>query len=326
VNSETNRRCAALLTGLTLIATSLPAIAAPPEGDASEGPAAAEDGDAPDADADADADAEIAEPEPEPEPEPSPSADDPVPDADLKTAEERYYRAVDHFNLGKYELAVPLFEAVYREIQSTDLLFNLGQSHWKWFSVDPKLEHLEQARTMFQNYDKAMRGSEGYNYREIEAYLAAIEAQIAGVQASARVELRPLEPRGPDPRMLEFDRQRRINSGMTITGVVFSVLGGASLLTGGVSLAVRSGNGFALDQTGGSQPGTPNPFSAEEHEQLRTNYLRSGQVAFGTLIAGAVLFPVGVALAAIGSTRNKRLVQDQKYAITPTASGVMVRF
>ncbi len=332
------------------------ALAAPPEdeaapaGDEAGDEAAAEDEasaeDAPADSASEEAPSEEAPPEEVTEGEPAeeaPAEEEPaseapadagaVPDAELKTAKEKYYRAVEHFQLGKYDLAIPLFEAVYRELGSegTDLLYNLGQCYWKRFNTDPKIEHLKTARTMFENYDKAMRAVEGYNYREVEAYIAAIDAQIAGIEAAEKpVELREFAapPPGPDPELLEFERQRRVNTGMTATGITLSVLGGAALIAGGVSLAVRGGNKFALDQAGEGEAGVPNPLSAEEDAQLRKNYLRSGQVAFGTLIGGAALFPVGLSLAIVGSVRNKRLVAEQKakYAVTPTATGVRVKF
>lgn len=319
-----------------------PALAAPPEdgaGDEAAAPADGEESESPtetDAPDDSEAGPEPesepqpesepeSEPEPEPKPEPEPEVDeDPEPEDDgLDDARDRFAKAAEHYELGEYGAAIEIFEALYRETRETTLLYNLGQAYWRRFSVDPKLEYLRQAASMFENYDKAMRGEAGYDPREVEQHRAAIAAQIAGIEASSKADLRPM---GPSPEMLEYDRKRRMYAGMTAAGATLTGLGAAAGLTAIVGLIVRGSAGFALDQSGGGEAGQSNPLSAEEDAQLRTTYLRSGQMTFATTIAAGALLPVGITLLGIGTSRSKQLTSSSKFAIRPGAGTLLISF
>gem|GEM_PF-2384792 len=241
----------------------------------------------------------------------------------LEAVRARFSKGAEHYELGEYSKAIDIFEQLYRETREPRLLFNLGQAYWQRYSVDPKIVHLRSARTMFQNYDKASAADDNYDPREVRGYVTSIDAQIVGIESSRTTSLQPM---GPDPRMLASDRQRRINTGMVVSGGVFTALGGSAAIAAGVFAIVRGGTKFSLDQSGGGEAGVSNPFSVEEHEQLRRTYLTSGQVMFGTIVGAAVFLPIGILLMATGNLRNRSLGSASGLAFQPMATGVGVAF
>lgn len=313
------------------------AIAAPPDVEAADEADVAEDVDdvASDEATDEATDAEVeparypetagesSDDEPEPEPEPA-TEPEPEPEPEgLDDARARFGRAARHYELGEYAEATKLFEDLYRETNEPSLLFNIGQSYWRRFSIEPDVTYLRTARQMFENYDKVMRAEPDYDGREVEMILRSINAQIEGIEASQQASLRPV---GPTSEMLEYDRQRRVNTAMTGTGIAFTVIGASAAIAGIVGLLVRANAKFTLDQTGGGKAGRPNGATPEEDEQLRKAYLTGGQVGFAGLIGAGVFLPAGVTLTAVGVTRNKRLVEDRRFAVSPGGRLLTVHF
>ena len=341
MSSETPSRIVVLLATLSVLAPSV-GLAAPPDGEAEAAPAEgeaapAEDEAAPteanedEGSAEEPSEADRAESSEQGQAREESSTDEDSTDAspaetDMSDPSARFQVAAEAYELGKYAEAIEGFESLYEDTKEPSLLYNLGQANWRWFNVDPDPTHLRVAKQMFDNYDRAMNGKEGYDRREVERNVKAIDAQLRAL--AAQQSATDLQPSGPDPELLEYDRQRRVNTGMTISGVTLTVLGTAGLVAGVVGLGIRRGAGFALDNTGGGGDGQPNFLSEAEDDQLRQDYLTGGQIGFGGLISAAVLLPPGIALTTVGTIRNKRLVEEQEreYEVSIQPGGLKLSF
>lgn len=261
--------------------------------------------------------------------------------ADRANAESAYREGSDFYEVGKYPEAIERFQRAWELSKEEQLLYNLGQAYWKWFDVDPDVEHLRQAALFFRNYDKRMRLREDYDPVEIDNILKAIDAQIEVEERKLAEANRPVivQPGGPTEEELAWQQRRRTTRGLNISGTTLIVVGGVTLGAGIAAVLSRAGHGFVLESATSSDGGI-NLATAEEDARRRDGFLLSGQVAFGTLIAAAAILPVGITLRVIGAVRDKqdrakardrdaereRNAKKAKVAWQPTLGGVRVRF
>lgn len=262
-------------------------------------------------------------------------------EADRANAEAAYREGSDLYELGKYAEAVEQFQRAWELSKEEQLLYNLGQANWKWFDVDPDIDHLRQAALFFRNYDKRMRLVEDYDPVEIDNILKAIDAQIEVEERKLADATRPVivQPGGPTEAELAWQQRRRTTRGLNISGTTLVIVGGVTLGAGVAAVLSRVGHRFVLDSATPA-PGGINLASAEEDARRRDGFLVSGQVAFGTLIAAAAILPVGITLRVIGAVRDKqdratardrdaereRNAKKAKVALQPTLGGMQVRF
>lgn len=299
------RHLVALPLALSLSFVGLPAIAAPAE------PEAAAPSPEPDA--------APSEPAPEVKPDEkietpdAPASDAPAdtPEAaDREQAAEAFGKGGDLYELGKYPEAVEKFQLAWELSHEVQLLYNIGQAYWKWFDVDPDIDHLRQARLFFTNYDKRMRLTEGYDPTEVENVLKAIEAQIEAERRRIEEANRPKEiivqgPTGESEEEIRKKQRRRTTKALNASGNTLIVLGSLSLGVGLGALASRFAFGQVLNSTSNNDA-MVSLLTADEDERRRDQYLLSGQIAFGGLLAAAVMLPVGIALRVSGAVRIKR--------------------
>lgn len=262
-------------------------------------------------------------------------------EADRANAEAAYREGSDFYEVGKYAEAVERFQRAWELSKEEQLLYNLGQANWKWFDVDPNVDHLRQAAVFFRNYDKRMRLTEDYDPVEIDNILKAIDAQIEVEERKIADATRPviIQPGGPTEEELAWQQRRRTTRGLNISGTTLVIVGGVTLGAGVAAVLSRVGHKFVLDSATPS-PGGINLASAQEDARRRDGFLISGQVAFGTLIAAAAILPVGITLRVIGAVRDKqdrakarerdaereRNAKKAKVALEPTLGGMQVRF
>jgi tetratricopeptide (TPR) repeat protein len=261
--------------------------------------------------------------------------------ADRANAEAAYREGSDFYEVGNYREAVERFQRAWELSKEEQLLYNLGQAYWKWFDVDPDVEHLRQAALFFRNYDKRMRLTEDYDPVEIDNILKAIDAQIEIEERKIADANRPVivQPGGPTEEELAWQQRRRTTRGLNISGTTLIVVGGVTLGAGVAAVLSRAGHEFVLDSATPT-PGGINLATPEEDARRRDGFLLSGQIAFGTLIAAAAILPVGITLRVIGAVRDKqdrakarerdtereRNAKKAKVAWQPTLGGVRVRF
>lgn len=74
--------------------------------------------------------------------------EDPV----VAEAKAEYRAGSDAYALSNYEEAVTHFERAYELSQEPALLFNLGQSYTRWYSISNDPDHLKKARRLYENY------------------------------------------------------------------------------------------------------------------------------------------------------------------------------
>lgn len=262
--------------------------------------------------------------------------------ADLEIAARLYEEGSDAFETGKYQEAIEKFQEAFELSREPQLLFNLGQAHWKWFDTDPQIDHLRQAAIFFRNYDKRLRLTEGYNPTEVDNILKAIEAQIENEERKIAERNRPVivAPSGPTEDELRREQRRRVTRGLNISGTTTIVVGSLVLGMGIAGLLTRVGYKVVLDNSSNQDRGGVNLATAEEDAQRRRGYSIGGQIAFAGLITAAIILPVGIALRVTGAVRDKRdreeaRRQDQerkrleaapKVSFEPGLGGVTVRF
>ncbi len=229
-----------------------------------------------------------------------------------QNAEAAYREGSELYEVGKYSEAIELFKRAWELSKEVQLLFNLGQAYWKWYDVDPNVDHLRQAAVFFRNYDKRMRLTDDYNPFEIGNILKAIEAQIEVHEQREAEANRPVivQPGGPTEEELRWQQRIRATRGLNISGTTLIVVGGLTLGAGIAGVVSRVSFKLLLD-TGTTSDGGINLATAEEDMRRRDAFLLSGQIAFGTLIAAAVILPVGIGLRVAGAIRDKK---DRKFA------------
>ena len=259
------RRLVALPVALSLSLLGLPAVAAPAD-DAAPAPSSGE--------------AATAAPEVKPDekietpdaPAGEATSDSPE-DADREQAAEAFRKGGDLYELGKYPEAVEKFQLAWELSHEVQLLYNIGQAYWKWFDVDPNIDHLRQARLFFNNYDKRMRLTEGYDPTEVENILKAIEAQIEAERRRIEEANRPKEiivqgPSGPSEEEIRKKQRRRTTTALNASGNTLIVLGSLSLGVGLGGLASRFAFGQVLGSTSNNDS-MVSLLSAEEDQKRR---------------------------------------------------------
>jgi hypothetical protein len=309
------RRIASVCVASALLLAPLPTFAAPTEPPPS---------DAPPADA-----ASVESPESPPaEPPEAPETD---PEDKRAAAAAEFLEGSKYYELGQYPKAIEKFERAWELSNEPLLLFNLGQANWKWFDVDPDPEHLRRAKQSFENYDKRMRGSDGYDPTEIQRFIERIDEQIAKAVETAdqrkERELRALEE--SERRRLWVERERQIVNNLNASGIALITVGSLTLVMGIAGALVRTANKIVLDNSSGGARNI-NLSSAEEDRRRRDQFLLGGQLAFSGFIIGGVLLPIGIALKVTGGVRERRALGRRdappKAEVALTHDGFKVKF
>jgi tetratricopeptide (TPR) repeat protein len=294
-----------------------------------------------------------ADPNADPGTEPTEPVEPPPRDENLDKAEKQFLEANDDFETGHYAEAIPKFEGAYELLRDVpgmdkvrvDLLFNLGQAYWKWFDVDPDIDHLRKAAQTFRNYDKRKRLDPDYSPAEVDNILKAIDAQIENEERKAAERNRPVvvAPSGPTEDELRREQRRRTTRGLNASGTALIVVGSLAAGLGLAGLITRGAYKVILDNQTSSTGVTL--ATADEDARRRNGFLLGGQIAFAGLITAAIILPAGIALRVTGATRDKKdrehargqdaerekLKQyeqrgNKKVALEPRLGGFAVRF
>ena len=261
-----------------------------------------------------------------------------VTDETRREAAQHFWEGQRAYELGNYDQAIPAFETAWELSEEPTMLFNLGQAYWKRFEIDAKVEDLRKARRMFSNYDAKMQGQEGYDRRQIEGYLAALEVQIDAAEEAEALRAQGLAVEGPSPEEIRLERRRKTTKSLHRSGTAFIVIGSVVGLAAVGALIGRGATGFMLDQAGGGEAGKANQNTADEDRDLRQSYSISGKVAFGSAIGTAFLLPLGITLKVSARVRDKedtrlydamerrRELREQRLAIEPGSSLFRLEF
>lgn len=229
-------------------------------------------------------------------------------------AEALFKQATEAYELGRYEQAAVLFERVWKLEPVPELLYNLGQAHWRWFDIDPNVEHLRQARSFFQNYDKRMQGREDYFSSEVNAFVVALNTQISAEEQKQAERDRPVivGPSVAELEAAERGRLRRERNLMTArrlnaSGIAVIVAGAVAAAVGVGGIIARSANKLIIDNTSGNDdPRVPSPVTVEDDRRRRDAYLVGGQIAYGGFVAAAIFLPIGIGFRVTGALIERR--------------------
>jgi tetratricopeptide (TPR) repeat protein len=249
---------------------------------------------------------------------------EPEPPTERQRAAELFREGTKNYELGQYPEALEKFEAAYELAPEPALLFNMGQAQWRWFRVDPDIEHLRKARVMFENYDKRMSGREGYFPGETQAFITAIDAQIDAEERRLAEANRTII-QGPTIEELEELERRRLRREQKLRQAkTFNASGITFIVLGSLAAGVAAGGGiaratykFVLDESSGSgDPDRPNPVTADEDRRRRNGFQSAGIAAFSGIVLTAVFLPVGIGLKVSGGLIERRELgsaeRDQK--------------
>jgi tetratricopeptide (TPR) repeat protein len=163
-------------------------------------------------------------------------------DDDPATAEAKaeYRAGSDAYALSNYEEAVAHFERAYELSQQPALLFNLGQSYTRWYSISNDIEHLKKARRLYENYVLNVGATNLDEQGQADARADA-QRRIAEVDRMIAAHKDPSgNGEGPGP-----DKQDKPVHKKAWFWV--AIIGGAALIGGGVAAAVlltRPDEGF----------------------------------------------------------------------------------
>jgi tetratricopeptide (TPR) repeat protein len=270
------------------------------------------------------------------------------------------------YELGQYAEAIAKFEEAWKLSPEPQLLFNLGQAQRRWFDVDPNIDHLRKSRTYFENYDKRLKSEPSYSRQEadyVQNMIEKLDAQIELEEQKAAERNRPVIT-GPTTAELEelekrrLDRERKLIMAKRLngSGIALIVAGSVSLGIGAGAAIGRLSYKLILDNSQGGTPDSPNLATVEEDTRRRNGFLTAGQVAFGALIAGVVILPIGIGLRVAGGiierrtlgtpSRREQKAQEQekkaaedkpssppveepqapKVSVEPTVGGLRIRF
>jgi hypothetical protein len=283
-------------------------------------------------------------PPPSPPSEPAPAAtatepsDEPPPPPDVDEdprarAAAAFMEGSKAYELGQFSLAVEKFELAWELSHEPLLLFNLGKAQYEWFKVDGDAAHLRQARVYYENYDKRMRGSEGYNDDEIKAILRSLELEMekAGETEAMRTQRELAAKAEAERRAALIEREKRIVRNFNISGNTLIVVGSLMVVMGIGGILGRTANKIVLDKSSSGDRG-PNLSSAAEDRRQRRGYLLGGQLAFSGFIIGGIILPVGIALRVIGEVRERRVLgaaaktKNNRAKLDLDATGLTVTF
>ncbi|KIG17010.1 hypothetical protein DB30_03607 [Enhygromyxa salina] len=256
----------------------------------------------------------------------------PAPDT---TAEARaaYESGETAYRLGRFEDAAGSFERAYELSGLSDILYNIGLAHLRWYDVDVDIKHLRRAKVVFQNYViEIQKNPDLGDLDEAESLISQIDEKIAAANqpvtapSEAGEKASPSDPDpGPDP-----GKSLRLGGGITmgvggalivggvVSGVVFGLQGQGFEDDLNAEYEIRSGIGcFEADTRPECEQSTT------RIEDLRSKGQAANNLAIGLGASLGAIGLVGVVVGAVlfvkGSKKTKAWEQGQ-ISVTPVWS------
>lgn len=241
--------------------------------------------------------------------------------ADMSEARRLFDEGTARYDAADYEGAIEVFTLALGEVrgQGVDdftvrglLLFNIGRAHMRAYEIDKDIEHLRQAKTIFERFIEEAEAHPGEiddaDVDEARAQVDELERMLVAAEQSGD---RPRDKPAPDDKQDEPPgdpaKLRARGIGLTAAGV--------ALLGGGVGMLVW-GTGFGpaaearvaeLDDLelpeGTTAYADGDAFIAEERRK-GSAWMAAGGVT-------AALGVVGVALGVQQLVKSKRLANER---------------
>lgn len=150
-------------------------------------------------------------------------------DPTVAEAKTEYRAGSDAYALSNYEEAVSHFERAYELSQEPALLFNLGQSYTRWYSISNDVEHLKKARRLYENYvlnvgaTSLDEAGQADARADAQRRIAEVDRMIAAHEGTDGTTQGPDEPDKPTHKKAWF---------------WVAIIGGAAVVGGAVAAAV----------------------------------------------------------------------------------------
>lgn len=175
--------------------------------------------------------------------------------ADLSLAKQLFDEGTARYDAADYEGAIEKFTLALGELkgQGVDdfgirglLLFNIGRTHMRAFEIDDQVEHLKQAKSIFNRFieEAALYPDQvdPADVDEAKGRLAEIDRLLAGTESAPEPDAGPSTPDDrPPPEPRDPAKLRAGGIGLSVAGV--------ALLGGGIGmLAWGAGYGSAAER------------------------------------------------------------------------------
>ncbi|WP_181232907.1 hypothetical protein [Enhygromyxa salina] len=242
------------------------------------------------------------------------------------------------YRLGRFEDAAVSFERAYELSGLSDILYNIGLAHLRWYDVDVDIKHLRRAKVVFQNYViEIQKNPDLGDLDEAESLIAQIDEKIAADGGAAEPPQQDPQPapvvEGPDP-----GKKLRLGGGISMG------LGGA-LIVGGVVSGVLFGlRGQGLEDDLNAEYDARNEMGCVENDprpdceaifarisDFRSRGQASNNLAIGLGASLGAIGLIGVAVGAVlfvkGNKKTKAWQQGQVSVApmwSPSGAGLSV--
>lgn len=222
-------------------------------------------------------------------------------------AQDLYQEGTGHYEAADYPKAIEAFTAALNlssnaKIRGT-LMLNIALAHTKQFDIDRDLQHLRQAKAIYQRYlDQATdAGYSEDDQADASEALEKIEIKLRMARQiqdnRERAKARPIPP--PPPTVGDPKRRK--------LGIGF-VAGGSVLVAGGVSVLAVGATYKPRAETEADK--FPEATNGQEYIDLQT---KRGTILMGVGGGVAALGVVGLVVGAVQMHKNK----PSKVAVTP---------
>jgi hypothetical protein len=243
------------------------------------------------------------------EPEPPPDDSSVRDDDQLQRAMAAFARGSDNYNRAMYQEALGDFLEAATLYASPDFQYNIALCY-------EKLDKPEEAIAAFQTYLKTKKDIP--DRANVEDRIRRLQAMIESGQKPSDMNDEPTDTPPPAPAA-------KSGRGLVIGGAVMTGVGAALALGGGLGLglaAKKRSDDLDAVQTGGNPDDVT--FGGASDLEDEGKRLELGQIV--TVAIGGAIVIGGVAMLAIGLSRNKKAKAGPRAALTPsfgrTAVGV----
>ncbi|MCA9685682.1 MAG: hypothetical protein KC457_26130, partial [Myxococcales bacterium] len=237
-------------------------------------------------------------------------AEAPMPASDTSEAEGMFRRGQAKYETADYRGAVELWTEAYALVDPIPenagikalLLYNLAQAHVKAYELYAEPIHLKQALMLLQSFETSIdvlyedETARAEEHEKVAAKIAEVQAAITAVEEAEKADKTedPPPPVAPPPQ----DRSD-VKPGVALlaAGGTLTAIGAAfgGLALGGMVVGSRANDISDLQ---------PDDLAARESRFARG---QSGNaLAITGAVIGGLMLPVGIALIAVGSSRNKK--------------------
>lgn len=238
------------------------------------------------------------------------------PESDTAKAESIFRRGQTKYETADYIGAIDLWTEAYGLVASTPenaaikalLIFNLAQAHVKAFELDEDAIHLKQARSLLDSYrasldllyedDAAARAEEQGKVDEKLAEIAKKLDEVEAAKTKAEPEPEPEPESEPEPGIdLPPDRAKPGNP-LLFAGIGIAALG---VVGGGVAMTLGGVMGANANDIGDLDP-----LDLDAREEQFARGMRGNALLITGAVVAGVLIPTGIALIAVGASRNAK--------------------